>query len=79
MAGKAKRIHVVQAEKGWAARAENQNRAVGVAPTQEAAQQLARQALQNSPHGGELITHGRNGRIRESDTINRRDPHPFGG
>lgn len=76
MAGKGKRIHVVSTDTGWAARREGQRRAVGIAPTQEAAQQLARQTLEIAPQGGEMITHRRNGRIRESDIISRRDPHP---
>ena len=76
VARQSKRIHVVRSEDGWAAQQENRSKPLGTAPTQAEAQQIARDALYNSRTGGELITHGRDGKIRESDTIKRKDPYP---
>ena len=43
--------------------------------TQSEAEAAAREMLRNSG-GGELNTHGLNGRIRSKDTIGKRDPFP---
>jgi hypothetical protein len=51
------------------------SRVSSVHPTQKAAQVAARQTLQNDG-GGELVTHGRDGKIRAKDTIGRPDPFP---
>lgn len=74
-----KRIHVVRSEDGWAARQENRSKPLGTAPTQAEAQQIARDALYNSRTGGEMITHGRDGKILESGTIQCKDPYPTEG
>jgi hypothetical protein len=76
MPEKAKRVHIVPTDNGWAARVEGQKRAAATAPTQKEAQDIARAQLQKAPHGGELITHGLDNKIRDSDTINRKDPNP---
>lgn len=33
-------------------------------------------ARKGAAGGGEVVIHGRNGRIRDSDTVGRRDPFP---
>jgi hypothetical protein len=44
--------------------------------TQRAAEQAAKQGVKHAG-GGEVITHGRDGRIRDSDTVAPgRDPNP---
>lgn len=76
MAGKGKRLHVVKApDNTWQVKPENA-KPIGTAPTQAAAEKVARDILKGSPSGGELITHRPTGAIRSSDTINRADPLP---
>lgn len=76
MARKGKRLHIVPTrDKSWGVRPEG-SKITQTAPTQAAAERLAREALQSSRNGGELITHRPDGRIRSSDTINRKDPLP---
>jgi hypothetical protein len=53
---------------GWSIKAPGASRSSGHFNTQAQAISRAREILQNSG-GGELITHGEKGRIRESDTI----------
>lgn len=60
---------------GWAAQREGAQRAAGVFDTQSEAEAAARQILQNSG-GGELVTQGRDYKIRSKDTINSNDPFP---
>ncbi len=61
---------------GWQVRAPGAERASARTKTQAEAQELARTILQNLG-GGELTTHGRDGRVRDSDTISPgRDPLP---
>ena len=60
--------HVVPREHGWGVIKPNGERASSVERTQAEAIDRAREILQNDG-GGELVTHGRDGRIRESDTI----------
>ena len=70
-----KRVHVTpnKEQGGWNVKPEHQG-PVSHHRTQEAALEVA---LQNLPKGGELITHGRNNLIRESDTIPpAKDPFP---
>ena len=53
---------------GWGVFDPNASRASAVEPTQAAAQQRAREILANQG-GGELLTRGQNGQIRQQDTI----------
>ena len=56
--------------------AEGAQRAAGLYPTQAAAQTAATEHLKNRPGGGEVVIHRPDDRIRNSNTINRRDPDP---
>lgn len=76
MPGKSKRAHVVKNGDEWVVKIENQQAPVGAAPTQASAQQLARSIVERATNGGEIIIHRPNGQIRDSDTINRKDPYP---
>lgn len=60
----------------WSVKVEHQEAPVGTAPTQKAAQDLARKVVEQAPDGGEIIIHRPDGRIRDSDTIRRKDPYP---
>ncbi len=71
------RRHVVQRPDGqWADEAEGAQRAAGLYDTQAEAQAAATERLNNRPGGGEVVIHGRDGKIRDSNTINRPDPFP---
>lgn len=60
----------------WVNKRTEGSRASGVHDTQRAAQSEARQMLQNAG-GGELVTKGRDGKIRSKDTIAPgNDPNP---
>ncbi len=59
----------------WANKRQGASRAAGLHSTQREAENAAREMLRNSG-GGELITHGTNGRIRSKDTIAKPDPNP---
>jgi len=52
----------------WAVHRPGANRASSIHVTQRAAEDRAREALVNTG-GGELTIHGRDGRIRDSDTV----------
>ena len=72
------RRHVTPRDGGkrWADTAAGAKRAAGVYDTQREAQAAARERLRRSG-GGELTTHGRDGRIRDSDTVGGgNDPFP---
>jgi hypothetical protein len=61
---------------GWAVKKPGANRASSIQPTQGAAIDRARKILENDG-GGELTTHGRDGKIRDSDTVGGgNDPNP---
>src|SRR5262245_1411889 len=62
----AKTVHVVPANKGWAVKREGR-RADGVFPTQREAIESGRQIARRA-NSGQLVVHGRDGRIREHDT-----------
>lgn len=68
-----KNYHVVPHEQGWAVKAEGSQRASAVQPTQQQAIDVGRQLAQ-SQHS-ELRIHGRDGRIRDSDSYGN-DPVP---
>lgn len=68
-----KDIHVVPHDKGWASRKEGASRAGKVYETQKQAQDAARQ--QAKRERVEVVTHGRDGKIRDSDSYGN-DPYP---
>lgn len=79
MAGRNRRDVVPDSNGGWTVRAPGAKRASARTQTQAAAQERAREILRNSG-GGELQTHGRNGRIRAKDTIPQgNDPRSIKG
>jgi len=59
---------VVKHPDGWAVKAPGASRASAVRPTQAAAQNRAREIVRNAG-GGEVVTQGRDGRFRDSDTV----------
>ncbi len=65
--------HVIPHEDGWAIRAAGSQRATSVHRTQQAAIDAGREIARNQ--GGELLIHGRDGRIRERDSHGN-DPFP---
>ncbi|UPW06902.1 DUF2188 domain-containing protein (plasmid) [Rhodococcus pyridinivorans] len=71
------RRHVVpDPEGGWNVKAPGAQRASAHTRTQAEAQAAARKILGNNG-GGELVTHGRDSRIRASDTVAPgNDPFP---
>ena len=68
-----KDIHVVPHSDGWATRREGADRASRVFDTQVKAQESARRTAIRE--GTEVVTHGRNGKIRDSDSYGN-DPNP---
>jgi hypothetical protein len=61
---------------GWAVKTGGAERAEGIYPTQERAEQRARELLDNVG-GGELVTHDRSGQIRSKDSVGGgHDPNP---
>lgn len=68
--------HVVSSGSSWAVKAPNASRASSTHSTQAEAIAAARQVVRNTG-GGELVIHGKDGRIRDSDTVSPgRDPFP---
>lgn len=69
--------HVVRQEDGrWAVKAPNAKKASSVSQTQREAIAKAREVVRNQG-GGEVRIHGRDGRIRDSDTVKPgNDPNP---
>ena len=68
-----KDIHVVPHKGGWAVKKEGGERASSVHPTQKAALEQARD--QGKRDKVEVVTHGKDGRIRDSDSYGN-DPNP---
>ena len=68
-----KDIHVVPHQDGWATRREGASRAGRVVDTQAEALSIAREQARRAHV--EVVTHGRNGRIRDSDSYGN-DPCP---
>lgn len=63
-----KRIHVVPAGDGWGYKHEGEDALAGTFPTQDEAERAAKAHARD--HGDwEVVIHGRDGRIRDSDTI----------
>jgi uncharacterized protein YdaT len=69
----AKSQHVVKADNGWAVRGEGNSRASAKFDTQSDAVAYARSIAQSSH--GEIIIHGRDGKIRGRDSYGN-DPCP---
>lgn len=69
--------HVVpNADGGWDVKAPGASRASARETTQQAAIDRARQIVGNSG-GGEVVIHGKDGRVRDSDTVRPgHDPNP---
>ena len=69
--------HVVPTSDGrWAVRREGSDRASGIFDTQRQAEGRARE-IEGRTGGGEVVTHGQDGRIRDSDTVPpANDPFP---
>jgi hypothetical protein len=68
-----KDIHVVPHKDGWATKREGASRAGSVHNTQRQAQEAARETAKRERV--EVVTHGRDGRIRDSDSYGN-DPYP---
>lgn len=68
-----KDIHVVPHENGWARRKEGAGRAGSVHDTKAEALEHARE--QGKRERVEVVIHGRDGKIQDSDSYGR-DPHP---
>ena len=68
-----KDIHVIPHADGWATKREGAGRAGRVFDTQRQAHDSARQTAIREQV--EVVTHGRDGRIRDSDSYGR-DPRP---
>jgi hypothetical protein len=68
-----KNVHIVPADSGWAVKREGQRLPISRHRTQENADRAARRIAKRD--GVELVTHGRDGRIRDKDSFGR-DPLP---
>lgn len=66
--------HIVQRPEGWGVRGEGNKRDTSIHDTQQEAFETARQIATNQ--GGDTITHGRDGRIRERNTYGKPDHFP---
>ena len=66
--------HVVPHDDAWAVRGEGNSRVTSVHDSQQEAIDVAREIARNQ--GGELIIHGRDGRIRRRDSSGGRDSFP---
>ena len=77
MAKKTNNYHVVpNKDKGWAVRKAGADRVSGFAPTQRAAEKMAK-GFSTKTGGGEVVIHRRDGKIRDKDTMQpARDPFP---
>ena len=67
------RVHITKHKNGWQAKSEGSSRASSVAPTQKEAIDRGREIARNQKT--ELVIHGRDGRIRDSDSYGN-DPCP---
>jgi uncharacterized protein YdaT len=65
--------HVVKRPEGWAVRGEGNTRDTAQYDTQAEAEQRAREIAQNQH--GEVLIHGRDGKIRARDSYGN-DPYP---
>jgi len=68
--------HITKAETGWKSTIAGNDRASFIAPTQQGAYQKQRDSFQKGS-GGEILIHGRDGQIRDKNTIApMKDYHP---
>ena len=75
MAGE--RHHITKRPDGqWQDKREGAARAGSLHQTQAEAQAAATEHLNRTPGGGEVVIHRPDGQIRDSNTINRKDPYP---
>ena len=70
---KSKRIHIVPADDGWAVKREKSERASAKTDTKSKADAIGRAIARKE--NGELIIHGKNGKIQDSDSFGN-DPVP---
>jgi hypothetical protein len=68
-----KRIHIVPHDAGWATRREGASRVGSIHPTQAEATEAARGTAIRER--GEVVIHGRSGRIRDANSYGN-DPFP---
>lgn len=68
-----KNVHVVPHDDGWAVKKDGAERASSVHRTQAQAENAGRKTAK--AEGSELRIHGRDGKIRDSDSFGN-DPHP---
>jgi hypothetical protein len=73
MAGKSKNVHVVPHKDGWAVKTPGSDKAYRVTDTQKQAVDIGKDVAKN--RGGELLTHGKDGKIRSKDSYGN-DPNP---
>jgi hypothetical protein len=68
--------HVVPGPKGWGVKTPGASKPNSTHRTQSAAEKAAKNAVKKAG-GGEVVIHGRDGRIRDSDTVSPgNDPNP---
>lgn len=73
---KRRRMHVIHENKQWKAKWEGGERASASGSTQAEIERRAKEIVTNAG-GGEVVTHNRKGKIRDSDTIApAKDPNP---
>ena len=76
MAKSSSNRHVVREGKGWAVKQPGKAEPESRHRTQRAAEKQAKERVREDG-GGEVRIHGRDGRIRDSDTVHPgNDPHP---
>jgi hypothetical protein len=68
-----KNLHIVPVDSGWAVKREGQQQPLSQHRTQENADKAARPIAKHD--GVELVTHGRDGKIRDKDSFGH-DPNP---
>lgn len=74
--GSKNRRHVVPTEQGWSVAKPGAGRPSSTHATQSEAEKRAKEIVRRSG-GGEVVIHGRDGRIRDSDTVApAKDPNP---
>jgi len=69
--------HVTKRPDGlWQDKRAGAKRAASLHRTQGGAEKSSKRVARNTPGGAEVVVHSPDGRIRDPDTINRRDPNP---
>ncbi len=66
--------HIVQRDNGWAVKGEGNKKATAIYQTQQEANGAAKIIAENQT--GDVIIHGRDGKIRERNTYGKPDPFP---